>query len=103
LKVNLFAWRLLWNRLPTYNLIRRHVLHSNAQLCASGCGKIDGINYLFLSCDVFGKIWLGIYNWLGLTTVHPEHVADHLLQFEHLGGFSKNNRATFQLIWLSSV
>jgi len=54
LKVNLFVWRLLWNRLPT----------------------ID-IDHLFLSCDVFGKIWLGIYNWLGLTIVHPEHVADH--------------------------
>jgi len=35
--------------------------------------------------------------------MHPEHVANLLLQFEHLGGFSKNNRVTFQLIWLSNV
>jgi len=81
----------------------RHVLHPNAQLCPGGCGKIEDIDHLFVSCDVFGKIWLGIYNWLGLTTVHPKHVADHLLQFEHLGGFSKYTRATFQLICLSSV
>jgi len=104
LKVNLFAWRLLRNRLPTTdNLIRRHILHHNAQLCVGGCGIMEDINHLFLSCDFFGKIWIGISNWLGFTTVHPKHVADHFLQFENLGGFPKNIRITFQLIWLAFI
>lgn len=65
--------------------------------------KWKNVDHLFLSCNSFGKIWFGIYNWLRRTTVHLENVADHLLQFEHLGGFSKNIRTTIQLIWFSSV
>ena len=39
LKVSLLAWCLLCNRLSTTdNLIRRHILHCNAQLCMGGCG-----------------------------------------------------------------
>ncbi|KEH19077.1 transmembrane protein, putative [Medicago truncatula] len=32
-----------------------------------------------------------------------QHVPDHLYQFGTLGGFSKNNRSAFHLIWLSCV
>ena len=104
LKVSLFAWCLLHNRLPTTdNLIRRHILHHNAQLCVGSCGIMEDINHLFLSCDFFGKIWVGISNWLDFTTVYPNHVVDHFLQFENLGRFSKNIRISFQLIWLACI
>jgi len=57
LKVNLFAWRLLYNRLQTtYNLIIRHIIRHNAQLCVGDCGIIEDIDYIFLSCDFFRKI-----------------------------------------------
>jgi len=39
LKVSLFAWRLLRNRLPTQdNLVRHRVLHHDANQCVGGCG-----------------------------------------------------------------
>ena len=63
LKVNLFSWLLLRNRLPTMdNLIRRRILHLNTQLCAGGCSKMEDVDHLFLSCNFFGKIWFCIYN-----------------------------------------
>lgn len=97
LKVSLFAWCLLHNWLPTTdNLIRRHVLQSNAQFCTGDYGIMEDINHLFLSCDFFS-------NWLRFLKVHLEHVEDHFLQFENLCRFPKNTRATFQLIWLSHV
>ncbi|RHN69534.1 putative reverse transcriptase zinc-binding domain-containing protein [Medicago truncatula] len=50
LNVSLFAWRLLRNRLPTTNnLIRRHILHHNAQLCVGGYDVMEDIDHLFLS------------------------------------------------------
>jgi hypothetical protein len=39
LKVSIFAWRLIQNRLPTkVNLFRRGVIHNEAQLCVSWYG-----------------------------------------------------------------
>ncbi|RHN79618.1 putative reverse transcriptase zinc-binding domain-containing protein [Medicago truncatula] len=104
LKISLFAWRLLRDRLPTTdNLIKRHILLLNAQLCVGGCGMMGDAKHLFLSCDFFGKLWYGISHWLSCHIVFPEHVPDHLYQFGTLGGFSKNNRSAFHLIWLSCV
>lgn len=96
LNVSFFAWRLLRNWLPiTYNLIIRHILHLNAQLCVAGCGIMEDIDRLFISCDFFEIFWIGISNWLGFITVHPKHVAYHFLQFENLGGFQKSSEWLF--------
>jgi len=104
LNVSLFVWRLLHILLPTTNnLIRRHVLHPNAQLCTCGWVTMEDIDHLFLSCDFIGKVWLGISNCLGFSRAHHEHAAYHFLQFENLDRFRKSIRVTFQLIWLSCV
>jgi len=60
-EVNLFAWRVLSNRLPTTDNLRRRVLYLNAQLCMGRCGLMEDIDHLFLSCEFFWKIWLGIF------------------------------------------
>jgi len=57
---------LLRDRLPTTdNLIKRHILHPNAQLCVGECGTLEDAKHLFLSCDFFGKLWYGISHWFG--------------------------------------
>ena len=98
LKVSLFARLLLRNRLLiTDNSIRRHVLHPNAQ--ASTLYKrvwhYGGYYHLFLSCNLFRKVWLGISNWLGFSTVHLKHVANHFLQLENLVWFPQSICVTF--------
>jgi len=70
-------------------------------LYVGGCGKPDDIDHLFLSCEFLEKMWYDISSWLGFTTIHP--VADRLLQFENIGGFSKNICTSLHLIWLSCV
>jgi hypothetical protein len=81
LKVNIFAWRLLRNPLPaTDNLIRR-IFQRNSQLCSRGCGSTEDIDHLFLTCDYFSQIWYALYNWLGLASVKPALVINHLIQF----------------------
>jgi len=63
-----------------------------------GCGLMEDINHLFLSCDYFGKIWDAILHWLGFIMVQTTQVANHFYQFETLGGFSKSVRIVFNLI-----
>jgi len=59
LKVSIFAWQMLRERLPTKsNLVIRGIIPSDARLCAAGCGHVEDTTHLFLSCPTFGAIWL---------------------------------------------
>ena len=54
LKVSLFAWRFLQNRIPVEeNLLRRHALSINDQLCTSGRGCKEDRDNLFISCAFY--------------------------------------------------
>jgi len=86
LKVVVFVWRLLQNRLPTKdNLLRRGVLHTDTCQCVSGFGSMKTVNHLFLHCSVFGTVWNYILCWIGLSTAVPLTISDHFSQF-CLGG-----------------
>lgn len=84
------SWRLLRSCIPMMDNLIRWVLQPNVNLCVGGCGKSEDIDHLFLFCGFFEKIWYDIFCWPCFTTVHHVRIADHLLQFENLGGFSKN-------------
>jgi len=68
LKVSIFAWRLLQDRLPTkINLMRRGIIHHEAARCVAGCASDESADNLFLHCDVFGSLWQLIRSWIGIT------------------------------------
>jgi len=82
LKVNIFVWRLLRNRLSTTdNLIKRKVLQPNTFFSYGGCGLQEDSDNLILTCDYFGQIWYEIFNWLGVVSAKPARVKDQFLMF----------------------
>ena len=104
LKVSLFAWRLLRNRLLTKdNLVRRRVLHHDVNQCVGGCGFQETTIHLFLNCATFGNLWVSVSHWLHITFVAPEVLRDHLLQFGHLAGLPRFTYSFLKLIWLACV
>jgi hypothetical protein len=103
-KVSIFVWRLLQNRIPTrINLVRRHVLQPDNNLCVSGCGVIETTDHLFVGCCVFGTVWQLICKWLGISFVSPGSINDHFLQFIHLAGMPRSSHIYFKVIWLAST
>jgi hypothetical protein len=68
LKIYLFGWRLLQNKLSTKdNLIRRGCIQVNSgffflkkkvnsSICTIGCGKEKNADILFWGCDLFGTL-----------------------------------------------
>jgi len=49
MKVSIFAWRLIWDRLPTKtNLVRRGLLNSELAACGVGCGQEESALHMFL-------------------------------------------------------
>jgi len=90
LKVSVFVWRLLRNRLPTKdNLIRKMVLHQDDNGCVGGCGSPETAIHFILRCDTFGSLWHLIYTWVGISFISPDLVTDHFYHFGHLAGLPR--------------
>ncbi|GAU40791.1 hypothetical protein TSUD_348880 [Trifolium subterraneum] len=104
LKVSIFAWRLLRDRLPTKtNLVSRDILSPEAHHCVSGCGIVESTQHLFLSCSTFGSLWSLVSSWIDSTLVDSQTLPDHFMQFTSSAGVSRARRSFMQLIWLACV
>ncbi|GAU42359.1 hypothetical protein TSUD_350250 [Trifolium subterraneum] len=55
----------------------------------------------FFKCPVYGRLWLVISKWLGISTVLHGVVDAHSIQFCGLGGASKGYTKVFTIIWIS--
>ncbi|KAK2377195.1 hypothetical protein QL285_077902 [Trifolium repens] len=104
LKVSIFVWRLLRDRLPSKaNLVTRGILSTAAQLCVSGCGDAKSAHHLFISCGTFGFLWALVCSWIGIPVVDYTSLRDHFVQFTYSAGGSRARRSFLQLIWLVCV
>jgi len=55
LKVSVFAWRLLRDRLATRsNLLDRGIVTNGTAGCLMGCDHLETSQHLFLSCGFYG-------------------------------------------------
>lgn len=101
LKISIFAWRLIRDRLPTRaNLAARGILQLDTAWCGAGCGMIETADHLFLSCPFFAVLWEQVRHWLGCAGVDSNTISHHFVQFTGLSGFGKARRSFLQLIWL---
>ncbi|MCI09447.1 70 kDa peptidyl-prolyl isomerase, partial [Trifolium medium] len=99
LKVSVFAWRLLRDRLPKKaNLVTRGILSPTAHLCVSGRGAAESAQHLFISCSTFDSLWALIRSWIGTSSVDSTTLRDHFVQFTYLAGGSRALRSFLQLI-----
>jgi hypothetical protein len=104
LKVSVFAWHLLRNRLPKKdNLLRRRVLHQDDVNCVGECGCPETAQHLFFRCGTFGVLWHHVYRWLGIVFISPDLVRDNLHQFGNLAGLPRYTHSFLQVIWHACV
>ncbi|XP_045797597.1 uncharacterized protein LOC123891740 [Trifolium pratense] len=101
LKVSIFAWRLLRDRLPTRaNLVNRGVLSSSVDTCVFGCGVAESAHHLFFSCSFAGSLWDLVREWVDIPPVVSTTLRDHFVQFTASAGVSRARRSFMQLLWL---
>jgi hypothetical protein len=104
LKVSVFVWRLIRNRLPTKdNFLRRRALHHDDITCVGGCGCPETSHHLFFRCGFFGGLWLHVYQWLGISFIPPDTVRENLHQFGNLAGLPRSTHSFLQAIWHACV
>ncbi|GAU48788.1 hypothetical protein TSUD_406310 [Trifolium subterraneum] len=104
LKVSIFAWRLLRDRLPTkVNLISRGILPMEDHLCVSGCGAVESAQHVFLSCSTFRPLWNMVNSCICSSLATAQTPSDHFVQFTTSAGGTRGCRSFMQLIWLACV
>ena len=104
LKVSIFAWRLLGDRLPTKsNMVSRSILYTEASLCTTCCSHVDNLQHLFFSCSTFGSLWHHVRLWIDISRVDPQVLPDHFIQFTYASDGLKVRRSFLQLVWLLCV
>ena len=83
-KFLMFAWRLLWDRLPTkVNLRARQVqiLDLTCPFCRRG---EETASHIFIHCIKTQPIWWETMNWINMQGPLPWSITDHFMQFSSL-------------------
>jgi hypothetical protein len=104
LKVSIFVWTLLPDRLPTKpNMATRGIITPRSHFCMSGCGGIESVHHLFISCSTFGSLWPLVQSWIDFSAVDSQNLSDHFHQFTYSSDGCRVRRSFLQLIWLLCV
>ena len=65
-KVNVFAWRLRLNRLPSLVNLDRRGVDLDSLLCPICGGDVETVNHLFFSCPMAMDLWSLLARWWGM-------------------------------------
>nr|GEY50260.1 RNA-directed DNA polymerase, eukaryota [Tanacetum cinerariifolium] len=69
IKINIFAWKVSLDRLPTHsNLVRRGVLVSSMS-CPIGCAAQEDLGHLLFRCDMASSVSRLVCRWWNLVWI----------------------------------
>jgi hypothetical protein len=99
LKMSIFVWRLVQNKLPTKdNLVRRGMTHLSSLLCFGDCGNNESSKQLFFEYDVFSNLCHAVTKWLEIYIAFSIDVRYHALQFDKSDLVNKETQKCFVAI-----
>ena len=97
-----FAWRLLWDRLPSKeNLIRRQILLQN-DLCPFCQSQVESASHLFFTCHKVMPLWWEFNSWVKEDRVLHSKPMDNFLQHFSLAG-SRNSNRRRKIWWIAAT
>ncbi|KAH1265731.1 putative ribonuclease H protein [Glycine max] len=97
-----FAWRLLWDRLPTKeNLIRRQVVIEN-DLCTFCQSQVESASHLFFTCKNVMPMWWEFNSLVKEDRVMHCRPGDNFSQHFSLAGSRDSNRK-WKIWWIAAT
>ncbi|KAL5131494.1 hypothetical protein HKD37_12G034380 [Glycine soja] len=101
-KVLSFAWRLLWDRLPTKDNLSRRQIQLDNDLCPLCQTQPETASYLFFTCDKVLPLWWEFFTWVKEgTALHNSPMANFLHTSTTTGG--KNITRRRKTWWLAAT
>ncbi|GKD53720.1 RNA-directed DNA polymerase, eukaryota [Tanacetum coccineum] len=71
-KVNVFAWRVLLDRLPTRYNLSRIGLEVESILCPTCGAGMESMSHTLFTCCLAKEVWTHIYGWCNLSMFNGE-------------------------------
>ncbi|XP_028184689.1 uncharacterized protein LOC114371456 [Glycine soja] len=97
-----FAWRLLWDRLPSKeNLSRRQVDLAN-DLCLFCQSNSESASHLFFTCKNVMPLWWEFNTWVKEDRALHCRPMDHFLQYSSIAG-SKASNTRRKIWWIAAT
>ncbi|KAH1228903.1 Polycomb group protein EMF2B [Glycine max] len=97
-----FAWRLLWDRLPSKdNLISRQIALQN-DLCPFCQSQVESASHLFFTCYKVMPLWWEFNSWVKEDRVLHSKPMDNFLQHCSLAG-SRNSNRRRKIWWIAAT
>ena len=63
IKVNVFIWRLMFNKLPSRVNLDKKGIDVGSILCPMCVDDVETINHIFFSCDMAKELWALFARW----------------------------------------
>ncbi|KAL5191477.1 Kinesin-like protein KIN-12E [Glycine soja] len=97
-----FAWRLLWDRLPSKdNLISRQIVLQN-DLCPFCQSQVESASHLFFTCYKVMPLWWEFNSWVKEDRVLHSKPMENFLQHCSLAG-SRNSNRRRKIWWIAAT
>ncbi|GJU52604.1 ribonuclease H-like domain-containing protein [Tanacetum coccineum] len=97
IKVNIFLWRLLLNKLPTRVNLDRKSIDVHSLLCPICQEDVETVNHIFFSCEMATDLWSLLAKWWDLDIPFCASMEDWFLWLD-TSSFSKKVRI-FSKVW----
>ena len=100
-KVNVFAWRIMFDRLPTRNNLSRRGMEIESILCPT-CGVgMETLSHALFACCFAKEVWRNIYRWCNMSMLIGESFCEWW-EWCDLLPTSNNRRLKMQVIGLAT-
>ena len=87
-KVLTTAWRILLDRISTYQNLGARGIVVNSPLCVFCNLYVESTQHLFLDCTFAYCVWMLCYRWIGIVGTQNKDICNHFLNF-HLTNMSE--------------
>ncbi|KAL5123966.1 Craniofacial development protein 2 [Glycine soja] len=75
-----FAWRLLWDKLPTKDNLARRQIQTDSDICPFCHSKPESASHLFFTCDKIQPLWWEFLSWVKEVKIIHCRPMDNFLQ-----------------------
>lgn len=89
IKVNIFLWRLLLNKLPSRVNLDRRGIGVHSLLCPICQDDVETVNHIFFSCEMATDLWSLLAKWWELDIPFCASMEDWIMWLD-TSSFSKN-------------
>ncbi|KAH1262193.1 putative ribonuclease H protein [Glycine max] len=97
-----FAWRLMWDRLPTKDNLSRRQVALDSDLCTFCQSQVESASHLFFSCNKIMPLWWEFSSWVNEDRVMHCRPVDHFTQHLSLAASQAINRK-WKVWWVAAT